>query len=105
MMRTGTFIAAALLALVLCSCSGEKSQEADRILAEMKSELSSMGNELEEVKAMAGNLKSELYACKDELQALILEKMQGQAVAVEELIEEAPAIPDHPTEHPVGATE
>jgi hypothetical protein len=106
-------IAAALLALVLCGCSVEQPEVVKNQSADMESELTSMGNELEEVKAMAGDLKSELYACKDELQALILEKMQGQAVVAEELIEEAPAIPDHPTEHPtselpehpVGATE
>jgi outer membrane murein-binding lipoprotein Lpp len=95
-------IAAALLALVLCGCSNEQPEEVKNQIADMESELTSMGNELEEVKAMAGDLKSELYVCKDELQALIQEKMQGQAAAAEELIEEAPAIPDHPTEHPTS---
>ena len=129
MMRTGALIAAALLALVLCSCSGEKSQQEDKKLSNVKGELA-------EVKDIADDLKAEVSAVKDETQALMQDELQEQAAAAEtalqdELQEQAaaaetalqdklqeqaaaaaettlqkmPAIPDHPVaapDHPAG---
>jgi septal ring factor EnvC (AmiA/AmiB activator) len=106
-MRTGALIAAALLALVLCSCSGEKSQQENKKLADMESELSDVKGELAEVKDIADDLKAEVSAVKDETQALMQEEMQDQAAAETALLE-APAIPDHPVaapDHPVGESE
>jgi peptidoglycan hydrolase CwlO-like protein len=108
MMRTGALITAVLLALMLCSCSGEQPEEVKNQIADIESELTSMGNELEEVKTMIGDLKSELSDCKNELQALVQQKLQEATAAANTALGEVPAIPDHPVaapEHPVGATE
>jgi outer membrane PBP1 activator LpoA protein len=93
MMKTGALITAVLLALVLCGCSGEKSQQEDKKLADMESEL-------------ADDLKAEVSAIEDETQALMQEELQEQAAAAAETaLLEAPAIPDHPVatpDHPVA---
>ena len=104
MMRSA-LIAAALLALVLCGCSGEQPEVVKNQFADMEIELSGMKNELTEVKAMVGDLKSELSVCKNELQALAQQTLEEAEGVADDMLEEAPAIPDHPTEHPVGATE
>ncbi len=60
-MKQAIVIAAALLALVLCGCSGEQSEV-------VKDQIAGMENELAEIKTMVGDLKSELSICKEELQ-------------------------------------
>jgi nitroimidazol reductase NimA-like FMN-containing flavoprotein (pyridoxamine 5'-phosphate oxidase superfamily) len=60
-MKQAIVIAAALLALVLCGCGGEQPEV-------VKNQIAGMENELAEIKALVGDLKSELSICKDGLQ-------------------------------------
>ena len=106
-MMRNALIAAALLALVLCGCSSGQPQEMIDMFARMESKLAKWKSELAEVKAMVVELKSELSTCKGEMQALVQAKPAGGAAeaAAEIVLEEAPAVPEHPSEHPVGAVE
>lgn len=102
-------IAAALLTLVLCGCSGGQPQEMISIFAKMESKLANMEKELAEVKALVVDLKSELSTCKIELQALAQQKLQETEPATGAVPEEAPAAPEQqtaePGKKPIGAAE
>ena len=90
MMRSA-LIAAAMLALLLCGCSGGQPQEIIDMVAKMESNLASMEGELADVKAMVVDLKAELSTCKIELQTLAQQKLQAAEAAAGEVPEEAPA--------------
>ena len=93
-------IAAALLTLVLFGCSSGQPEEMIDMFTRMESKLASMEGELAEVKALVVELKAELSTCKIKLQTLTQQKLQeGEAVA-EAVPEEAPKLPDPPSEQP-----